>query len=100
MNYRHAFHAGNHADLLKHVVLVWMTVLGYVSQKSTVMLTEAPRSATDLWEDCRRAGVTPPSGFAAVSFQQRQHIADRRLLVTYCSTIRLSGTRAWSPMTQ
>jgi 23S rRNA (adenine2030-N6)-methyltransferase len=24
MNYRHAFHAGNHADVLKHVVLAWM----------------------------------------------------------------------------
>lgn len=22
MNYRHAYHAGNHADVLKHVVLV------------------------------------------------------------------------------
>ncbi len=22
MNYRHAFHAGNHADVLKHVVLL------------------------------------------------------------------------------
>jgi 23S rRNA A2030 N6-methylase RlmJ len=44
MNYRHAFHAGNHADLLKHVVLVWMTVLGYVSQKSTVMLTAAAKA--------------------------------------------------------
>ena len=24
MNYRHAFHAGNHADVLKHVVLAFM----------------------------------------------------------------------------
>src|SRR5262245_43908405 len=24
MNYRHAYHAGNHADVLKHVVLAWM----------------------------------------------------------------------------
>ena len=22
MNYRHAFHAGNHADVLKHIVLL------------------------------------------------------------------------------
>ena len=57
MNYRHAFHAGNHADLLKHVVLVWMTVLGYVSQKSTVMLTEAPRSATDLGKTAGGRGL-------------------------------------------
>jgi 23S rRNA (adenine2030-N6)-methyltransferase len=31
MNYRHAFHAGNHADVLKHVVLT--RVLAYFKQK-------------------------------------------------------------------
>jgi 23S rRNA A2030 N6-methylase RlmJ len=48
MNDRHAFHAGNHADVLKHVVLAWMTVigavLGYVSQKIAVMLTESAKA--------------------------------------------------------
>jgi 23S rRNA (adenine2030-N6)-methyltransferase len=29
--YRHAFHAGNHADVLKHLVL--LQVLGYMNQK-------------------------------------------------------------------
>ena len=32
-SYRHAFHAGNHADVLKHVVLV--QVLLYACQKET-----------------------------------------------------------------
>ncbi len=31
MNYRHAFHAGNHADVLKHIVLV--SCLGYMTRK-------------------------------------------------------------------
>jgi 23S rRNA A2030 N6-methylase RlmJ len=31
MNYRHAFHAGNHADVLKHIVLV--RVLDYLLRK-------------------------------------------------------------------
>ena len=31
MNYRHAFHAGNHADVLKHAVLAFM--LDYYNQK-------------------------------------------------------------------
>ncbi len=31
LSYRHAFHAGNHADVLKHAVLV--TVLDYLNQK-------------------------------------------------------------------
>jgi 23S rRNA (adenine2030-N6)-methyltransferase len=32
-SYRHAFHAGNHADVLKHVVLVQL--LGHLAQKET-----------------------------------------------------------------
>lgn len=34
-SYRHAFHAGNHADVLKHVVLI--DVLQYASQKETAL---------------------------------------------------------------
>ncbi|ACL60650.1 23S rRNA (adenine(2030)-N(6))-methyltransferase RlmJ [Methylobacterium nodulans] len=33
MNYRHAFHAGNHADVLKHLVLT--RVLAYLQRKET-----------------------------------------------------------------
>lgn len=31
MNYRHAFHAGNFADVLKHAVMVW--IIGYLQRK-------------------------------------------------------------------
>ncbi|MHB1246637.1 MAG: 23S rRNA (adenine(2030)-N(6))-methyltransferase RlmJ, partial [Sulfuriferula sp.] len=31
LSYRHAFHAGNHADVLKHIVL--MQLLDYFNQK-------------------------------------------------------------------
>ena len=33
LSYRHAFHAGNHADVLKHFLLV--ELIGYFSQKET-----------------------------------------------------------------
>jgi 23S rRNA (adenine2030-N6)-methyltransferase len=33
LSYRHAFHAGNHADVLKHFLLVQLT--GYLAQKDT-----------------------------------------------------------------
>lgn len=36
LSYRHAFHAGNHADVLKHCVLV--QVLGYLLQKDKPLL--------------------------------------------------------------
>ncbi len=34
-SYRHAFHAGNHADVLKH--LTWVAVLRYLGQKDTAL---------------------------------------------------------------
>ena len=34
-SYRHAFHAGNHADVLKHTVLI--AILQYLTQKDTAM---------------------------------------------------------------
>jgi 23S rRNA (adenine2030-N6)-methyltransferase len=34
-SYRHAFHAGNHADVLKHIVL--LAVLRYMTQKDTAL---------------------------------------------------------------
>jgi 23S rRNA (adenine2030-N6)-methyltransferase len=38
-SYRHAFHAGNHADVLKHAV--WVFILKYLTQKT------APLSVID-----------------------------------------------------
>jgi len=34
-SYRHAFHAGNHADVLKHLVL--LTILRHLTQKDTAL---------------------------------------------------------------
>lgn len=36
LSYRHAFHAGNHADVLKHVVLI--ALLQYLAQKETAVM--------------------------------------------------------------
>lgn len=52
MNYRHAFHAGNHADVLKHAVLVYC--LDALKRKETpfaVLDTHAGRGAYDLLSD-------------------------------------------------
>jgi 23S rRNA (adenine2030-N6)-methyltransferase len=49
MNYRHAFHAGNHADILKHAAL--LLVLAHLKRKETpfaVLDTHAGRGAYDL----------------------------------------------------
>ena len=52
MNYRHAFHAGNHADVLKHVVL--LMCLDALTRKPTpfgVLDTHAGRGSYDLLSD-------------------------------------------------
>src|SRR5688572_33464387 len=49
MNYRHGFHAGNHADVLKHLVLV--ALLDALRQKEAPFLvldTHAGRGRSDL----------------------------------------------------
>jgi 23S rRNA (adenine2030-N6)-methyltransferase len=58
MNYRHAFHAGNFADVAKHLALVF--VLGHLRKKDAPFAaidTHAGRGAYDLdGEDARRTG--------------------------------------------
>lgn len=52
MNYRHAFHAGNHADVLKHLALV--LCLDHMKRKDTpfaVLDTHAGRGLYDLQSD-------------------------------------------------
>src|SRR5690606_14965336 len=52
MNYRHAFHAGNFADVTKHVILV--RILSYMMRKETafrVIDTHAGVGLYDLWGD-------------------------------------------------
>jgi 23S rRNA (adenine2030-N6)-methyltransferase len=52
MNYRHAFHAGNFADVLKHVVLA--RILAYLAKKDgayRVIDTHAGAGLYDLWSD-------------------------------------------------
>jgi 23S rRNA (adenine2030-N6)-methyltransferase len=58
MNYRHAFHAGNHADVLKHVVL--LALLESLKQKSSpffVLDTHAGRGRYELAaQESRKTG--------------------------------------------
>jgi 23S rRNA (adenine2030-N6)-methyltransferase len=58
MNYRHAFHAGNFADVIKHIVLV--RILTYLQDKQAafrVIDTHAGAGVYDLTaEEARRGG--------------------------------------------
>lgn len=58
MNYRHAFHAGNFADCLKHALLVWIVrALGRKAAPFRVLDTHAGAGAYDLGsEEAQRGG--------------------------------------------
>ena len=79
MNYRHAFHAGNFADVVKHAILA--RILVYLGQKSApfrfidthagagrydLMGAEAQRSPE--WRDgvARLIAASPPNAIAAL----------------------------------
>ncbi|MBV9749654.1 MAG: 23S rRNA (adenine(2030)-N(6))-methyltransferase RlmJ [Acetobacteraceae bacterium] len=57
MNYRHAFHAGNFADCVKHALLVW--IVRALARKTTpfrVLDTHAGRGGYDLLAEAERTG--------------------------------------------
>ncbi len=87
MNYRHAFHAGNFADVVKHALLA--RVVAHLRNKETafrVIDTHAGAGLTDLQSDEARRGGEWQSGIGRVL----QHTFDSRvavLLEPYLSAI-------------
>jgi 23S rRNA (adenine2030-N6)-methyltransferase len=62
-SYRHAFHAGNHADVLKH--LTWLAVLRYLGQKDTALQivdTHAGAGQYRLDQDLARTSAEADAG--------------------------------------
>lgn len=71
LSYRHAFHAGNHADVLKHTVL--MLVLDYVTQKDKPFLyvdTHSGAGLYDLHEDWADKNREYETGIARIWQQE------------------------------
>src|SRR6202051_666611 len=67
MNYRHAFHAGGFADVIKHIVLV--RILSYLQEKPAafrVIDTHAGGGLYDLTSDEGRRGGEWLTGIARV----------------------------------
>lgn len=55
MNYRHSFHAGNFADLVKHALVLWLLERRQVSGPVTVLDTHAGAGLYDLTGDATRS---------------------------------------------
>jgi 23S rRNA (adenine2030-N6)-methyltransferase len=55
MNYRHSFHAGNFADLVKHALVLWLLKARQAAEPVTVLDTHAGAGLYDLTGDAARS---------------------------------------------
>ncbi len=55
MNYRHSFHAGNFADLVKHALVLWLLKDRQSRGPVTVLDTHAGAGLYDLSGDAQRS---------------------------------------------
>jgi 23S rRNA (adenine2030-N6)-methyltransferase len=88
MNYRHAFHAGNFADCIKHIVLI--RILVYLHEKPSafrIIDTHAGAGLYDLTSDEARRGGEWLSGIARI-MQARFSDNTLQLLKPYLDIIR------------
>jgi 23S rRNA (adenine2030-N6)-methyltransferase len=92
MNYRHAFHAGNFADVVKHVALV--AILEHLKKKNTpfaIIDTHAGRGLYDLGSDEAARTRESDSGI-----RRLYGLADGPLsLITYVNVVRGLGERIY-----
>jgi 23S rRNA (adenine2030-N6)-methyltransferase len=85
-SYRHAFHAGNHADVLKHAVLI--AIVRHLVQKPTpitVIDTHAGVGIYDLTDKFAATSGEAASGIALLQTQPREQLSP--LLVDYLEVI-------------
>src|SRR5574337_1134550 len=88
MNYRHAFHAGNFADVIKHIVLV--RILLYLQQKPAALRVIDSHAGAGLYdltgEEARRSGEWR-TGIARL-MQARFSDAAQALIKPYLDVVR------------
>ena len=92
MNYRHAFHAGNFADCMKHALLVWMVrALRRKPAPFRVLDTHAGAGAYDLGSEEARRGGEWQGGVGRVLDTTEGPLAD------YAALARAAGAPAVYP---
>src|SRR5258707_14323004 len=94
MNYRHAFHAGGFADVIKHIVLV--RILAYLQDKPAafrVIDTHAGAGIYDLTSDEARRGGEWLTGIARI-MQARFSEAAAPLIKPYLDIVRAFNPQA------
>jgi 23S rRNA (adenine2030-N6)-methyltransferase len=92
MNYRHAYHAGNFADCVKHAVLVWLLrALARKEKPFSVLDTHAGTGFYDLSADEARRTGEADAGIVRALGSQAPELAD------YLGLVRALGLYPGSP---
>lgn len=98
MNYRHAFHAGNHADVLKHIAL--LAILDALIQKPTALFgldTHAGRGVYSLASANAQTTLESDSGISRLLAEAPNDPLIHRYLQAVKSFRQSSGDRAAYP---
>lgn len=85
LSYRHAFHAGNHADVLKHII--WISIINYFKRKDSAFYvhdTHAGAGIYDISSDMMQKKKEFQSGIAAL--YDGQH--DNMLIKEYVDLVK------------
>ena len=96
MNYRHAFHAGNHADVLKHVVLLALCdALGAKPAPCFALDTHAGRGLYALDAEAARRTAEAEGGVARLATAAPAHPAVARYLAAVAACRAVHGESAY-----
>lgn len=96
MNYRHAFHAGNHADVLKHVVLLALCdALGAKPAPCFALDTHAGRGLYALDAEAARRTAEAEGGVARLAAAASGHPSVARYLAAVAACRAVHGDAAY-----
>ena len=103
-SYRHAFHAGNHADVLKHTVLI--ALMKYLTQKDTALTVIDTHAGAGLYrldgEYTETSGEAREGIFKLLSASKTPvtHIGRAQTAIKNLATASDASAYAWAPALQ
>ena len=95
MNYRHSFHAGNFADVVKHALVLWLLKTRQVAEPVTVLDTHAGAGLYDLAGDATRSREAEAGIARLMSSQARPPLIEA--LAVEVAALNRSGDMRWYP---
>lgn len=101
-SYRHAFHAGNHADVLKHTTLI--ALMKYLTQKNTALTVIDTHAGAGLYrldgDYTETSGEAREGIFKLIAEEKAPPAQEKRLRVATKNIATPASTGAWAPALQ